>query len=52
MGERTSGVVIKDTDNVATAITPLKAGETLTAVVGNETKRITVKGDIKFLHKM
>ena len=46
-----SAIVIKDTDNVATAIRALKAGEKLVVVVGKEDRQITVSSDIKFLHK-
>ena len=46
-----AAIVIRETDNVATAIRELKAGERVTVRVGEEEREAVVKSDISFLHK-
>jgi hypothetical protein len=46
-----SAIVIDEHDNVGLAITELKAGDVVTLKNGNSEKSVTLKNDIKFLHK-
>ena len=46
-----AAIVISEKDNVATAISELKAGDSVVVRVGEEERQIVVKSDIKFLHK-
>ena len=47
-----AAIVIKEKDNVATAIRELKAGERVVVKVGVEEREVTVRSDIRFLHKL
>ncbi|MFC1956835.1 UxaA family hydrolase [Chloroflexota bacterium] len=46
-----AAIVISEKDNVATAISELKAGDSVVVRVGEEERQIILKSDIKFLHK-
>jgi altronate dehydratase small subunit len=46
-----AAIVIKETDNVATATRELKAGNKLNIKIGNREQKIVIRSDIKFLHK-
>ncbi|HEX77022.1 MAG TPA: UxaA family hydrolase [Dehalococcoidia bacterium] len=46
-----AAIVIKDRDNVATAIRELRAGERVMVRVGGEEREVAVQSDIRFLHK-
>jgi len=48
---RPVAIVIKETDNVATAISELMAGERVKVRVGGEEREVELKNDIRFLHK-
>jgi len=51
MTNELSSIVIKDTDNVATTLTELKAGQVVTVSIGDEVQKVALKNDIRFLHK-
>ena len=51
MKNRLSSIVIKETDNVATALTEFKAGQVVTVSVGDEVRELALRNDIRFLHK-
>lgn len=44
--------VVEPTDNVATALRKLEAGETVTVAVGDEERTIDVTDDVEFGHKI
>lgn len=44
-------IVLNEADNVGLALRDLKAGDSVTVKAGNTEKTVTLKGDIKFLHK-
>lgn len=44
-------IVIKESDNVATALTEFKAGQAVTVSIGDEVQKVALKNDIRFLHK-
>ena len=44
-------VVLNEKDNVATALTPLKKGQTLELVIGEKKYRLVLNEDIPFGHK-
>ncbi|WP_049898185.1 UxaA family hydrolase [Halococcus agarilyticus] len=44
--------VVDPTDNVATAIRDVEAGETVVVAVGDEERRIDVTEDVRFGHKL
>lgn len=44
-------IIINEADNVATATKELKAGDIVTAKIGGRDYIVTVRNDIKFLHK-
>lgn len=44
-------IVIKEKDNVATAIRELASGDRVLVRVGKEDRQVMVKSDIRFLHK-
>jgi altronate dehydratase small subunit len=44
-------IVVEPTDNVATAIREVNAGETIDIDVGGETQAVTVTDDVPFGHK-
>ncbi len=46
-----SAIVIKETDNVATALTKLKAGQRVAVAIGEAERKVALKSDIRFLHK-
>ncbi len=46
-----TAIVIKETDNVATATRELKAGDKVTTKIGNREQKVVIKSDIRFLHK-
>ena len=46
-----NSLVIKDTDSVATVISPVKAGEDIIYNIGGEEKRIKAATDIPIYHK-
>lgn len=48
---QSAAIVITETDNVATAIRELGAGDRVMVMVGKEERDVEVKGDIRFLHK-
>jgi altronate dehydratase small subunit len=45
-------VVVKPSDNVATAIRELEAGETVDVQVGDEVRTIEIDDDVPFGHKI
>jgi altronate dehydratase small subunit len=45
-------IVVEPTDNVATSISEVDAGETIEIDVGDETRTITVTDDVPFGHKI
>jgi altronate dehydratase small subunit len=51
MSNKQAAMVINKKDNVATAIAELKAGDSI-LVMGAEEKQLTLKSEIKFLHKL
>jgi len=51
MKNKLSAMVIKETDNVATALTNFKAGRLVTVTIGEEERKVALKSDIRFLHK-
>ena len=46
-----SAILIDENDNVGLAIKELKAGDNVILKTGNGEKSVTLKDDIKFLHK-
>ena len=48
---QSAAMVIKEKDNVATAIKELAPGNRVLVRVGREDRQVTVKSDIRFLHK-
>ena len=48
---QSAAIVIKEKDNVATAIRELASGDRVVVRVGREDRQVMVKSDIKFLHK-
>jgi altronate dehydratase small subunit len=44
--------VVEPTDNVATALRELEAGETVTVAVGDEERTVEVQEDVIFGHKI
>jgi len=44
--------VVEPTDNVATALRELEAGETVTVAVGDEDRTVEVQEDVIFGHKI
>jgi predicted RecA/RadA family phage recombinase len=46
-----STIVINEGDNVGLAIKDLKAGDTVALKIGNNIRSVTIKEDIKFMHK-
>lgn len=44
--------VVERSDNVATALRELDAGETVTVAVGDEDRTIDVRDDVEFGHKI
>ena len=48
---QSAAIVIKEKDNVATAIRELTAGDGVMVRVGGEKKQVAVKSNIRFLHK-
>lgn len=44
--------VVEPTDNVATALREVSAGETVTVAVGEEERTIDVEDDVEFGHKI
>ena len=46
-----AAIAISEKDNVATAISELKAGDSVAVRVGEEERKIILKSTIKFLHK-
>lgn len=44
--------VVEPSDNVATALRELDAGETVTVAVGDEDRAIDVRDDVEFGHKI
>jgi altronate dehydratase small subunit len=44
--------VVEPTDNVATALRELDAGETVTVAVGDEERTVDVREDVVFGHKI
>ena len=51
MTNKLSSIVIKETDNVATALAEFKAGQVVTVSIGDEVRKLALKSDIRFLHK-
>ncbi len=51
MKTKLSSIVIKETDNVATALTNFKAGQLVSVNIRGEERKVTLKSDIGFLHK-
>ncbi len=51
MKAKLSAIVIKETDNVATALTEFRAGQLVTVTIGEAERKIALKSDIRFLHK-
>lgn len=49
--KQSAAIVIKEMDNVATALRELKTGELVTVRIGEEEREVVVKSDIRFLHK-
>jgi len=49
--KQSAAIVIKEKDNVATAIRELKAGDRVVVRVGGEAREVAVRSDIRFLHK-
>lgn len=49
--KQSAAIVIKETDNVATALGEFKTGELVTVRIGGEEREVSVKSDIRFLHK-
>ena len=49
--KQSAAIVIKEKDNVATAIRDIRAGDVVGIRVGGEEREVTVKSDISFLHK-
>jgi len=45
-------VVVKPSDNVATAIREVEAGETVEIQVGDEVRTVEVREDVQFGHKI
>lgn len=45
-------IVVEPTDNVATAVRPVDAGETVTVDVGDDERTVKVAEDIPFGHKI
>lgn len=52
MKKQSAAIVIKETDNVATALRELKMGDVVTVRIGVEEREVAVKSDIRFLHKL
>ena len=48
---QSAAMVIKEKDNVATAIKELASGNRVLVRVGREDRQVKVKSDIRFLHK-
>lgn len=46
-----TAVVIKETDNVATATGELKAGDEVIVRIGTKEQKVVIKSDVRFLHK-
>ena len=46
-----SAIVIKETDNVATALMEFKAGQLATVTIREADRKVALKSDISFLHK-
>lgn len=44
--------VVEPSDNVATTLRELEAGETVTVAVGDEDRTVQIKTDVKFGHKI
>ena len=44
-------IVIKETDNVATALAEFRAGQRVTVTIGETDRKVALKSDIRFLHK-
>ncbi len=51
MPEKTAVIVIRETDNVATATRDIKSGETI-HVPGDDHHPLRVRQDVRFLHKV
>lgn len=51
MKTKLSSIVIKETDNVATALTNFKAGQLVSVTIMGEERKVVLKSDIRFLHK-
>ena len=51
MKTKLSSIVIKETDNVATALTNFKAGQLVSVTIRGEERKVVLKSDIRFLHK-
>jgi len=49
--KQSAAIVIKEKDNVATAIRELASGDRVLVRVGGENRQVMVKSDIRFLHK-
>jgi len=49
--KQSAAIVIKETDNVATASRELKTGDLVTVRIGVGEREVAVKSDIRFLHK-
>ena len=48
---KTDAILIKETDNVATALRDIEAGEEVTIGMGEEERLIQVRGSIPYGHK-
>jgi predicted RecA/RadA family phage recombinase len=51
MTNSASAILINEGDNVGLAIKDLKAGDTVTLKIGNTESTVTLREDIKFMHK-
>ena len=45
-------ILLHDSDDVATALTPLAAGETVTAALGDRSVSVTLTDEVPFGHKV
>jgi len=50
--QRAAVIVIRENDNVATATRDIRAGEVITISTGGLARALSIRDDIRFLHKV